>query len=154
MRPFQLTRIWQARGSQSLAVNPESQKSSWDHTKCSYLAFSWFLLRQVSPILEEFDRSSPVVPVAVNLQATFGVPVLDARGACLRRLFDYGAPLGVYSGPAIESYEAKFSDFDSIHAMRENYRASGPDDIEILRDTEGPKGGRNVKVPAKMLLGE
>lgn len=60
----------------------------------------------------------------------------------------------IFSARALSSYKSNFSSLDAIHAMCEDYRASGPGGIDLIRDAEDRKEGRRIKGPFKVLWGE
>lgn len=59
----------------------------------------------------------------------------------------------VFSPAALESYWDNFRDADRVHAMVEDYRASGPGGIDLIRDAEDIKAGNKIKAPFKVLWG-
>ena len=71
----------------------------------------------------------------------------------MRRLGAFSEPSDIHSSSALESYKANLDNFDSVHAMCEDYRASAPGAVDLRRDAEDIAAGRKVRMPLKVLWG-
>lgn len=76
--------------------------------------------------------------------------MLAAPSTYLRRVASASA---FHTPTALQSYQANLQDFASVHAMCEDYRASGPGAIDLTRDVQDVAAGRKVRAPLKVLWG-
>ncbi|KAI4240964.1 MAG: hypothetical protein L6R40_004844 [Gallowayella cf. fulva] len=111
----------------------KSMYAATQHT-FAQVYWHWFFLTQPAPFPENVITAAP---------AAFAEKCLVRPG---------GAGRSMYDGMAYAAYAKQFEDWETVHAMCEDYRASAKEDIE--EQTRDLEAGRKIRCPLRVLWGK